>query len=307
MMITPTPIHLLSTKSNNEIYIKRDDLLPFSFGGNKARKAVNFFSEILLKGYNVVVTYGSSSSNHCRVIANMAYKYNIPCYIITPQEDEKITLNIEFTKLFKAQVLKSPIDKVSTTIDNFMTELSKTHKPYFIQGGGHGNLGTQAYVDAYREIKDYEKKNNIYFDYIFHASGTGTTQAGLICGATLQGDLNRKIVGISIARKKEKGFAIIKKSVQDYLSSVGNNNKIAEIIFEDDYIYGGYGKYNENILSEIKNVLVYNGVPLNTTYTGKAFWGMMEYLKKNNIKNKKVLFINTGGSPLFFDDLKELK
>ena len=35
----------IRTEQNN-IYIKRDDLFPFSFGGNKARKAVNFFKEI---------------------------------------------------------------------------------------------------------------------------------------------------------------------------------------------------------------------------------------------------------------------
>ncbi|MDI9487229.1 MAG: 1-aminocyclopropane-1-carboxylate deaminase, partial [Bacillota bacterium] len=36
---------------NNEIYIKREDLLPFSFGGNKARKAQLFFDEIIKGNY----------------------------------------------------------------------------------------------------------------------------------------------------------------------------------------------------------------------------------------------------------------
>ena len=50
-----------------------------------------------------------------------------------------------------------------------------------------------------------------------------------------------------------------------------------------------------------------NGMPLNKTYTGKAFWGMTEYIKKNDIKHKNILFINTGGAPLFFDDLGNLE
>ena len=42
-----TPLYFLFGDINkNNIYIKRDDLLPISFGGNKARKAVNFFREI---------------------------------------------------------------------------------------------------------------------------------------------------------------------------------------------------------------------------------------------------------------------
>jgi len=33
---------------------------------------------------------------------------------------------------------------------------------------------------------------------------------------------------------------------------------------------------------------------------------MKEYIKKNQIKENKILFIHTGGTPLFFDDVGEL-
>ena len=42
-------------------------------------------------------------------------------------------------------------------------------------------------------------------------------------------------------------------------------------------------------------------MPLDPTYTGKAFWGMQDYLNRKCITGKKVLFIHTGGTPLFFD------
>ena len=41
-------------------------------------------------------------------------------------------------------------------------------------------------------------------------------------------------------------------------------------------------------------------MPLDPTYTGKAFWGMREYIKKNKIVGKKILFIHTGGTPPVF-------
>ena len=41
-----TPIQFLDTEQENALYIKRDDLIPYSFGGNKARKACLFFEEI---------------------------------------------------------------------------------------------------------------------------------------------------------------------------------------------------------------------------------------------------------------------
>ena len=68
----------------------------------------------------------------------------------------------------------------------------------------------------------------------------------------------------------------------------------------------GYGKFNKEILRVIKTVLIRDGIPLDTTYTGKGYWGMLEYIKNNNIKNKNILFIHTGGTPLFFNDLEVL-
>ena len=47
-----------------------------------------------------------------------------------------------------------------------------------------------------------------------------------------------------------------------------------------------------------------NGIPLDPTYTGKAFWGMLQYLKDHGIRGKRILFLHTGGTPLFFDLLK---
>ena len=51
---------------------------------------------------------------------------------------------------------------------------------------------------------------------------------------------------------------------------------------------------------------MHDGIPLDTTYTGKGYWGMKEYIKENEITGKNILFIHTGGTPLFFDDLEEL-
>lgn len=42
-----TPIVYMGMEQGNKLYIKRDDLVPYSFGGNKARKGVLFFEEIL--------------------------------------------------------------------------------------------------------------------------------------------------------------------------------------------------------------------------------------------------------------------
>ena len=302
-----TPIQSLSENlNNNSFYIKRDDLLPFSFGGNKARKAVLFFEDLILEKSDCVVTYGSSSSNHCRVIANIAASKGIPCHIISPSESSYPTSNSKIINLFNAFVTRCPVSEVSSKIEKKMNELkAKGCKPYFIQGGGHGDIGTQAYVNAYEEILNYEKTSDIFFDYIFHTTGTGTTQAGLVCGKILHGD-EREIIGISNARKSPYGGHVVLESVNSYLLSQEMEPTVEDILFIDDYVLDGYGSYNDKILQTIRDVLINDGIPMDTTYTGKAFWGMKEYINKNYIIDKKILFIHTGGTPLFFDKLEDL-
>lgn len=297
-----TPVMKICSSENNQIYIKRDDLIPISFGGNKARKAFNFYKEIDEGGYDCVVTYGSSSSNHCRIISNMAAARSLPCYIIGPEESSEETFNSKMMALFGAKITIVPVQEVSRTIDMTIDDLKNAgKKPYFIAGGGHGNQGTQAYVDCYREIKQYEKENEVFFDYIFFASGTGTTQAGLVCGQILSGD-DRKIVGISIARKNPRGRQIVLDSIVEYL---GEQEGIEDkTIFIDDYTGDGYGHENDEINNIIQKMLVKYGIPMDSTYTGKAFTGMKKYIESKGIKEKNILFIHTGGTPLFFDYLR---
>ena len=80
----PTSTYKLNSSEFTGLYVKREDMIPYSFGGNKARKALLFYKEIDNGGYDYVVTYGSSHSNHCRVVANMAAERNLPCLIIGP-------------------------------------------------------------------------------------------------------------------------------------------------------------------------------------------------------------------------------
>ena len=47
------------------------------------------------------------------------------------------------------------------------------------------------------------------------------------------------------------------------------------------------------------------GIPLDPTYTGKAFFGMEQYLRRERVTGKNILFLHTGGTPLFFDGLQK--
>lgn len=299
-----TIIQDLGEHQGNHLFMKREDLIPFSFGGNKARKAQLFFREIDKGEYDCVVTYGSGSSNHCRVVANECCRRGIECYIISPEEASEATFNSQMMELFGAEITTVPVSEVHDTIENKISELKAAGKhPYFIEGGGHGNIGTEAYVQCYEEIKAYEEAEAVHFDYIFFASGTGTTHAGLVCGQLLNKD-KRQIIGISIARKNPRGRDVVIQSIRDYLKgSVDEEAVQAATVFIDDYTTG-YGKDDSRVTETIEMVLKTYGIPLDATYTGKAFMGMTEYLK--DTKGKNILFIHTGGTPLFFDALNKM-
>ena len=298
-----TIIQDLGIYKNNHLWIKREDLIPFSFGGNKARKAQLFFKSIDGGDYDCVVTYGSGSSNHCRIVANECCRRGMNCYIISPLESSEPTYNSQMMELFGADITVVPVEKVHDTIELKLDELKNSgRKPFFIEGGGHGNIGTEAYVRCYQEIKEQELQLGVCFDYVFFASGTGTTQAGLVCGSLLSGD-DKNIIGISIARKNPRGRDIVVDSVRSYLGNRVTEDQIQKaVVFVDDYT-AGYGKDDKRVSDLIKNVLKTYGIPLDGTYTGKAFFGMSKYIEWINDKN--ILFIHTGGTPLFFDELRK--
>ena len=300
-----TIIQDLGGYKGNHLYIKREDLIPFSFGGNKARKARLFFQEIGKGDYDCVVTYGSSSSNHCRVVANECCRRGMGCCIVSPEEASEPTFNSRMMALFGAEIISVPVSKVHETIEGKLAELrANGKKPYFIEGGGHGNIGTEAYVQCYDEIRAYEKEQGLLFHYTFFASGTGTTHAGLVCGQLIHGD-EREIVGISIARKNPRGRDVVIRSVRDYLGDQADESAVqAATVFLDDYT-AGYGKEDQRVVETIETVMKNYGIPLDATYTGKAFMGMTEYLSQNMIKDKNILFLHTGGTPLFFDVLNK--
>src|SRR5690606_21313891 len=71
--------------------------------------------------------------------------------------------------------------------------------PYYIWGGGHTLEGGLAYIQAVEELRDYCQQNNWQPQYIFLASGTGSTQAGILAGLDKY-DIDAKVIGISVGR-----------------------------------------------------------------------------------------------------------
>ena len=300
---------LFSDEYNNSIYIKRDDLLPFSFGGNKFRIAQTFIDDMRTKKKNCLIGYGSIQSNLTRALANLASKEHIEYSIICPIDDTdpfRMNFNRIITEFLGGHFFFCKKNEIAENIELLINKYTqKGFDPYYIYGNkfGHGNesIPVSAYFLAYKEIFIYERQLNCLFDYIFLPVGTGMTQAGLLCGISKY-ERDTDVIGISVARTTEQERRIIR----NYIDVFRKDNEIKDvsdkkIVVDDSFLCNGYGGYNLEIENTIDMVLRKFGVPLDVTYTGKAFHGMNHYLKNNNIKNKNILFLHTGGTPLFFD------
>ena len=137
-----TPIQSIKSINNNNVFIKRDDLLGESFGGNKNRIAYEFFKDMETRNKDLIIAYGNNRSNLCRIISYLAYKKRIPCYIVSPSDDsgDRIdTFNSFLVNLTKAHYVFCNKNNIADTVEKSILDLtSKGYKPYYINGDKYG-------------------------------------------------------------------------------------------------------------------------------------------------------------------------
>ena len=297
---SPTPVQPLDTdERGNAFFLKREDLLPYSFGGNKARIGLEYMHDMAAKGCDHMVAYGNARSNLCRVLSNLCAGAGVPITILSPADDDgqrREAYNEKLCRSFGAQVVPCLKTGVAESVDAVMDSIRrKGQKPYYIYGDryGKGNeaVPTAAYVPVYDEIRDQGD-----FDVIALACGTGMTLAGLLCGRKLHGGCER-IIGISIARDAA--------NARTHTLAYGNAWEKDLLCTDDveiiDDFRRTYGDYGENVENTIREMMRLYGVPMDGTYVGKAYNGLRQLAEREGWQNKKVLFIHTGGTPLFFD------
>ena len=91
----------------NKLFMLREDLIPLYFGGNKVRIAKMYFDDMEKKNCDVIIGYGNTRSNLCRVIANMANSKNIDCLIVCPSGEDGLyerTNNSTIVDMFGAEI-----------------------------------------------------------------------------------------------------------------------------------------------------------------------------------------------------------
>lgn len=316
-LIVQTPIQRIecaeAEKRGNVIFVKRDDLLPFSFGGNKVRIACEFLRDMHECGCDALVMYGDRRSNLCRVLANLCHIEQVPCIMVATSADDSgdFSLNAKIVDRFGVEVLECSSDSIPSTVDRALEALSsRGFSPYYIYGDrtGSGNEGTaaRAYAAAYQEIGEWERSSKTSIDLVVTPYGTGCTQGGLVAGSLAAQD-GREIVGISISsRPRERALAVLRSTVNGWFEKEGvpcPTDYEDHLHLETGYTCGGYGVIDARVVALVEAMLRENSIPMDPTYTGKAFRGMLDMIEEQDIVGRNILFLHTGGLPLFIDYL----
>ena len=84
---------------------KRDDAIPFGFGGNKVRKLTLVAAKAVADGADSLITCGGVQSNHCRATAAAAAALGLNCHIVANgTKPERPTGNALLVSLYGANV-----------------------------------------------------------------------------------------------------------------------------------------------------------------------------------------------------------
>ena len=314
----PTPLHALPRLSEKypgyTIYIKRDDNTGLASGGNKTRKLEYLLHEAKQQNCDTVITAGAQQSNHCRQTAAACAATGLECHLMLGgSEPDKYDGNLLLSYLLGAHIHFNGEKRKGEDLIWLKAELKKKGKRiYTIPYGGSNIAGAMGFVNAVGELKQQLADSGVRIDYLFFASSSGGTQAGLTLGKDLF-EMNFELIPINIDKSETEDLSL-EQTVLNVLSDgkrilgIQKNYQIEDIPLVKDYDKAGYGVVTENEIFAIKELATTEGVLLDPVYTARAFNGMLDYLKKQKIPvGSNVLFWHTGGLPATFHYADQLK
>lgn len=308
-----TPIqkleHLTEYMGGPQIYIKRDDLLGLTGGGNKTRKLEFLMADALSKGADTIITCGAVQSNHCRLTLAAAVTEGLKCHLVLEQRVPDSYHEHASGNNFLFHLLGVERTHVVEGGSDMMAEMEKVadeltaqgRRPYIVPGGGSNEIGALGYVACAQEILQQSFEMGISFDHIVVTSGSTGTHSGVLTG--LMGEnAHIPVIGIGINKKKD----VQTQNVYNLCCKLCDELDIPkfskdEVVVFDDYIGEGYSKVTDGMIKAVSLVAKKEAILLDPVYTGKTMDGMLDLIRKGVFKREeKVLFLHTGGSPSLF-------
>jgi 1-aminocyclopropane-1-carboxylate deaminase/D-cysteine desulfhydrase-like pyridoxal-dependent ACC family enzyme len=301
--IEPMPRLARAIGTRAELFVKRDDAIPFGFGGNKIRKLRLVAAEALREGADTLVTCGGVQSNHARATAAFAARLGLGAVLVANgSRPDKPTANALLDLLLGAEVRYDPSREAR---DQAMQEIAarlraEGRKPFVIPLGASTPLGAAAYALAIAELLGQVEPPHT----IVHSTSSGGTQAGLVAGCRLAGTGTR-VFGISADEPRTVLAGVVERlidglaPVAGHPAALGASSPAIEI--DDAFVGEGYGVSTAESTEAIELAARTEGLFLDPTYTAKAMAGLIAYARAGRFKDgERVVFWHTGGQVNLF-------
>ncbi len=292
----PSPIQelkckLLATK-NIRLIVKRDDLLRIgtandAFCGNKWRKLKYNLLEAARFQYDTLLTFGGAYSNHLAAVARAGQLFDFQTIgVVRGEASEAFNPTLRFCVHCGMQlhfVQRSAYREKNTP--DFIGHLEKRFgRFYLLPEGGTNALALQGCEEIVSEIE--EQHGHEFPGYIAVACGTGGTLAGIVQG--LKG--KSEAIGFSVLKGD-----FLQKEVEKLLSKK-SENPLPNWQIKNDYHFGGYAKFQPELIDFINQFKKEHHIPLDPIYTGKLFWGLFDLIKKDHfLPETTIVAVHTGG------------
>lgn len=266
-----------------ELWIKREDKIHEFVSGNKFRKLKYNILEAKKQQKHTLLTFGGAFSNHIVATAVAGNLSGLKTIGVVRGEELANKLNeilLENKTLYIANKNGMKFEFVTRenfrrkTDKDFINELRKKFGDfYLVPEGGTNELA----IKGCEEILTEEDQK---FDYICSAVGTGGTISGLINSAKN----HQHIIGFPALKGNFLSEEIKKLTQKQHWQ------------LQTEYHFGGYAKYNEELIRFINSFKEKTQIPLDPIYTAKMLFGILDLIAKNKYpKNTKILAIHTGG------------
>ena len=309
-----TPIEFLPRFSKAaggpDIFIKRDDLLGLTAGGNKTRKLEFLVAQALEQGADTLITCGAVQSNHCRLTLAAAVREGLKCRLVLEERvpgsynPEASGNNFLFNLLGVEKITVVPAGSdMAGAMSRVAEELAaEDRKGYVIPGGGSNPVGATGYVACAQEIQEQMFTKALNIDRVCVASGSAGTHAGLLAGF-IGCNMNIPVVGIGVSRDPEDQDPLVHDLSLKTAQRLGIRQDIArkDVVTFGDYWRPKYSVPNTKMVEAVSLMARTEGILLDPVYTGKAVAGLIDLCRKGYFKKgERVLYVHTGGSPALY-------
>jgi len=308
LLHAPTPVEELvnlrrALGRGPRLFVKRDDAIPFGFGGNKVRKLEFEVARAQAEGADTLVTCGAVQSNHARATAAAAARMGMKAVLVLNGEPLTVPRgNALLDTMLGAEIHYVPrrADRAPAMREACERLQREGATPYAIPVGASTPLGALGFVVAVGELAEQMAAP----DVIVHAASSGGTQAGLVAGCEFAG-LDTRVIGISADDSAEALAAQVHSiivAMEDLLDIDGLALAESRPIHVDDrFVGGGYGIETAESMEATSLAARTEAIFLDPTYTAKAMAGLIRAVREERFRSDEtVLFWHTGGQPAIF-------